>query len=58
DKIDGAVRTLIEAALARAVSVLAERRDALDNAARVLLQKETLHESELRSLFHSATPPA
>lgn len=57
-KIDEAVRQLIDAALARALDLLTQRRGELDAAAQVLLQKETLQEAELRGLFETSAPLA
>jgi cell division protease FtsH len=50
-KIDEAIRTLVDAAFHSAVAVLRTRRTALDRAAERLLEKETLLEDELRALF-------
>jgi cell division protease FtsH len=49
-RIDLAVHDLVQGAYDRAVGFLKSRRDVLDKGARLLLQKETLAEAELREL--------
>jgi cell division protease FtsH len=46
-KIDEAVRTIIQSAFGRAITVLKERRDALEAAAKLLLERETLDQGAL-----------
>src|SRR3546814_12523881 len=50
-RIDEAVRELIEAAFGKAVSLLEERREPLDKAAEALLATETLTGEERTVLF-------
>ncbi|GGM04303.1 ATP-dependent zinc metalloprotease FtsH [Nakamurella endophytica] len=52
-EIDGEVRALIEAAHTEAWAVLNENRDALDELARQLLEKETLERRDLEVVFAS-----
>ncbi len=54
DAIDAEVRRIVDSALDRTLSLLRERRDALDRGVRQLLEKETLDEAALRQL---ASPP-
>ncbi len=49
--IDDEVRKLIEAAHTEAWEILTEYRDVLDTLAGELLEKETLHRSELKAIF-------
>ncbi|MBM3570126.1 MAG: hypothetical protein FJX46_15380 [Alphaproteobacteria bacterium] len=49
--IDRAVRRQVDAALARAMAVLTERRAALERGAALLLERETLGEAELKALL-------
>jgi len=56
-EVDCAVRTLIDEAFARAVSLLETHRSALEEGARKLLEKETLSGDELPRLA-AATPAA
>jgi cell division protease FtsH len=53
-QIDKAVRRLVDAAFARALSLLTTRRSTLDEGARRLLERETLGETELRELAAGA----
>ena len=46
-EIDEAVRRLVEAAFARATSILSGRRDALDRGVALLLERETIAGEEL-----------
>ncbi len=48
--IDGLVRDLVRHAQERAADLLRERRDVLERAARVLLERETLNADELEAL--------
>jgi cell division protease FtsH len=50
DRIDAAVRGLLEGALARAMDLLRARRPALDRGVQALLVRETLDEAELVAL--------
>jgi cell division protease FtsH len=53
--IDAEVRGIVQHAMDRALSILRQRRDALDRSAHRLLEKETLDEKELIELLG---PPA
>lgn len=55
-EIDEQVRKLVEAAYNRAYSMLKERRHLLENAARLLLEKETLTQDELEEIVASDFP--
>jgi cell division protease FtsH len=55
-EIDLATRALVEAALAKALDILARRRAQLERGAQMLLEKETLTEQDLKALL--AQPPA
>jgi cell division protease FtsH len=46
-KIDEAIRAIIQKAFSRATSILQSRRDTLEAAARLLLERETLDEAAL-----------
>jgi cell division protease FtsH len=50
-EIDTAVRGIVQGAFDKALAILREERDALENGARQLLSKETLGEAELRALY-------
>lgn len=50
ERIDQAVRTLVQAAFDQAKSILSEHRDTLERGAELLLAQETLTETELASL--------
>lgn len=50
NEIDGAVRTLVDYALERAVGILKVNRALLDQAAAKLLEAETLNEPEIEEL--------
>ena len=56
DAIDAEVRATVDAAFARAISLLTARRELLEHTARLLLEKETLDEKDLIAL--SAAPAA
>ena len=49
-EIDCAVRDLVNAALEKATTILVRNRDVLERGAKMLLEKETLIETELKSL--------
>lgn len=53
EKIDAAVRSLVQAAFDQAKAILAEHRDTLEHGAQLLLQQETLTEQELSALQES-----
>ncbi|MER8637759.1 ATP-dependent zinc metalloprotease FtsH [Mesorhizobium sp. M1365] len=55
DAIDAEVRDIVEAAFGRTVSLLTERRDVLERAARRLLETETLDETDLAALVGDAS---
>jgi cell division protease FtsH len=57
-EIDCAIRSLVDAAFARARSVLATNRPTLEKAASLLLARETLTEADLRPLFAGLVLPA
>ena len=48
--IDGAVKEIVAAAFARAHELLTTHRDMLEQAAQLLLQKETLNETQLSTI--------
>jgi cell division protease FtsH len=50
-EIDCAVRTLVSTAFERAVAVLTENREVLEESSRLLLEKETLEASDLERIF-------
>ena len=50
-EIDRAVRRIIDAAFDKAVCLLRQKRDLLDQAAQRLLQQETLNEEDLKDLL-------
>jgi cell division protease FtsH len=54
-EIDVAARKLVDAALQKSTRILTGRRQALERGARLLLQKETLTDPELKELL--AAPP-
>jgi cell division protease FtsH len=56
-RIDGLVQRVVESALERAISILRERRDALEKGATRLLEHETLGEDELLALAQVRTAP-
>ncbi len=56
-QIDRAVRELIGTQFARATAILAANRPILEKAARVLLERETLEEEELRELTRDLKKP-
>ncbi len=53
-EIDVAVRDIVSAAFARAEAVLKVRRQTLERAARLLLERETLVDVDLKELFEQA----
>jgi cell division protease FtsH len=48
--IDQAVQQIVERAFARTVALLERRRDLLERGAKLLLEKETLDEADLKAL--------
>jgi cell division protease FtsH len=55
-EIDLASRTLVEAAFQKSISILTERRGALERGAQLLLEKETLTGAELKELLAPPRP--
>ncbi|WP_221119050.1 ATP-dependent zinc metalloprotease FtsH [Rhizobium lentis] len=49
--VDEEVRRIVDATFGRAVELLRKRKSMLERAARLLLEKETLNETDLRSLL-------
>ncbi len=58
ERIDNAVRAIVDRVFARTVTVLTERRDALERGARMLLERETLLEADLAAFRPAAAPAA
>jgi cell division protease FtsH len=56
--IDDEVRSIVQKAMDRTISILTERRDVLERTARRLLEKETLDEAELQQLVGRPALPA
>ena len=54
--IDLAVQRILEAALTRTIALLERQRDVLERGARLLLEKETLDETELRRIKAELRP--
>jgi cell division protease FtsH len=52
--IDAAVRGLVDQAFAKATAILQRDRDVLERSARLLLEKETLDEAQLKALVSRA----
>jgi cell division protease FtsH len=52
--IDAAVRALVDQAFATAIGILEDHRDVLERSAKLLLEKETLDEAQLKALFARA----
>jgi cell division protease FtsH len=52
-RIDDAVRGLLDGAMARATALLGARRAALDRCAKALIEQETLDEAQLLDLIRS-----
>jgi cell division protease FtsH len=50
-EIDTAVRSMVQSAFDKALAILGEERDTLEEGARQLLDKETLGEAELQALY-------
>ncbi|HKX09147.1 MAG TPA: ATP-dependent zinc metalloprotease FtsH [Stellaceae bacterium] len=50
-EIDQAVKSLVDAAYNRTLAILKSRRQTLERGARLLLEKETLNEDDLRALM-------
>jgi len=57
-EIDEAVKGIVDAAFARALAILKAKRAILDRGARLLLEKETLVEEDLRALMAAERPAA
>jgi cell division protease FtsH len=57
-KIDDAIRVLVDQAFEKALAIVRDRRYALDQAAVRLLEKETLLEAEIKELAAVTTLPA
>jgi len=57
-EIDQAVKTLVETAYNRTLAILKSRRQVLERGARLLLEKETLVEEDLRALMAAERPAA
>src|SRR5258708_15395089 len=57
-EIDQAVKSLVDAAYNRTLAILKSRRQILERGARLLLEKETLVEDELRALVAEDRPAA
>jgi cell division protease FtsH len=57
-EIDLAARKLVEAASAKSLKILTERRSALERGARLLLEKETLTDPELKELLSAPAQQA
>ena len=51
EKIDNAVREILEEAKSRAVKILKDNREKLDLLTSTLIEKETLDDSEIRTLL-------
>ena len=58
DRVDAEVRKLVDQALLRASSLLADRRPLMDRAATVLLEHEHMDGDELRALIEADPAPA
>ncbi len=54
--IDQAVQRIVERSFARTVTILEERRDVLERGAKLLLEKETLDEADLKTLQAAVRP--
>ncbi len=57
-EIDQAVKALVDAAYNRTLAILKSRRRILEHGARLLLEKETLNEDDLRALMAEDRPAA
>jgi cell division protease FtsH len=57
-EIDCAVREIVAAAFDRTVGLLSERRQVLETGARLLLEKETLTQDDIRSLSEARSAVA
>ena len=57
-EIDQAVKALVDAAYNRTLAILKSRRKILEHGARLLLEKETLNEDDLRALMAEDRPAA
>jgi cell division protease FtsH len=58
ERIDAAVKAIVDAAFARTVSILTQRRAVLERGAKMLLERETLSEEDLKALVAEAQPLA
>ena len=56
NKVDSAMRTLVDQALERAVKILQTNRSLLDQTAEELLKTETLNQPEIAKLKQAITP--
>ncbi len=54
--IDLAVQHILEGALTRSIALLERQRDVLERGARLLLEKETLDETELAAIKAELRP--
>jgi cell division protease FtsH len=50
ERIDAAVKAIVDAAFARTVGILTQRRAVLERGAKLLLERETLSEEDLKAL--------
>ena len=57
-EIDEAVKAIVDGAYSRTLALLKSRRQVLERGARLLLEKETLTESDLRALLAEDRPAA
>jgi cell division protease FtsH len=57
-RIDAEVTSLLEGAARRATAVLTEHRDSLERVATALLERETLHDTDLAELLPAPDPAA
>jgi cell division protease FtsH len=57
-KIDEALRAIVEKAFERATGILKQRRDTLEQAAKLLLEHETLDQDQLQPFAHAMREPA
>ena len=57
-EIDQAVKALVDAAYNRTLAILKSRRHVLEHGARLLLEKETLVEEDVRALMAEDGPAA
>jgi cell division protease FtsH len=57
-KIDEALRAIVQKAFERATTILKQRRDALEQAAKLLLEHETLDQDQLQPFARAMREPA